>query len=154
VREDDRVLTDIVPGPGQVLVTETPEGHLTQLVRTGPHEWTADEPVGDGGDDAGPAPYAMLGAALGACVSMTLRLYVDRKGWPVEAIAVLVDRERVTVAGEGEAAPRVLDRFVCTLTIAGDLTEEQRERMRQIADRCPVHRTLERGSLFDTRLAP
>ncbi|MCV2395970.1 OsmC family protein [Actinotalea sp. M2MS4P-6] len=139
------------PGPGEVLVVETPAGHFTQEVRVGAHTWTADEPLDAGGDDAGPAPYDLLGAALGACISMTLRMYADRKGWPVEAIGVLVGREKVSVEVDG--APTMRDRFTCTLRLAGDLSDEQRARLAEIADRCPVHRTLERGALFETRLA-
>ncbi len=139
------------PGPGEVLVAETPAGHFTQEVRVGAHTWTADEPEDDGGDDAGPAPYAMLGASLGACVSMTLRMYADRKGLPVESIAVLVGREKVKVEVDG--TPTLRDRFTVSLRIVGDLSEAQRARMAEIADRCPVHRTLERGALFETRLA-
>lgn len=140
------------PGPGEVLVRETPAGPFTQEVRVGAHVWTADEPPSAGGDDAGPAPYDLLGAALGACISMTLRMYAERKGWPVQSIAVLVGREKVKVATES-GATTLRDRFTVTLSVVGDLAEEQRARMLEIADRCPVHRTLEHGAVFDTRLA-
>ena len=89
------------PGPGEVLVRETPAGPYTQEVRVGAHTWVSDEPPSAGGDDAGPAPYDLLGAALGACISMTLRMYADRKGWPVESISVLVGREKVKIASDG-----------------------------------------------------
>ena len=140
------------PGPGEVLVRETPAGLYTQEVRVGAHTWVSDEPPSAGGDDAGPAPYDLLGAALGACISMTLRMYADRKGWPVESISVLVGREKVKVASD-TGTPTMRDRFACTLTLTGDLSDEQCARMLEIADRCPVHRTLEYGALFDTRLA-
>ncbi|MDO8105960.1 OsmC family protein [Isoptericola sp. b441] len=142
----------LAPGPGEVLVRETPAGPFTQEVRVGLHTWVADEPPSAGGDDAGPAPYDMLGAALGACISMTLRMYVERKGWPVESIAVLIGHEKVKVTTD-DGMPVMRDRFTCTLTFTGDLSDEQRARLREIADRCPVHRTLEHGALFDTRLA-
>jgi len=141
--------------PGQAYVRETGEGAFTHEVRTGQHVWTADEPVEAGGDDLGPAPYDMLLAALGACTSMTLRIYATRKGLPVEAIAVRVLRDRVEVPSEtGSGAPVRAERIVCDVEIAGDLTDEQRERMLQIAGRCPVHRTLEGGVLLETRLVP
>ena len=83
------------PGPGEVLVRETPAGPFTQEVRVGAHAWTADEPPSPAATTPAPAPYDLLGAALGACISMTLRMYADRKGWPVESISVLVGREKV-----------------------------------------------------------
>ena len=125
--------------PSQAYVRETGPGRFTHEVRTGQHVWTADEPVSVGGDDLGPAPYDMLLAALGACTSMTLRMYATRKGWPVDQVAVRVVRDRVD-------APSAADPAVHT--------DEQRERMRQIAARCPVHRTLEGGVLLETRLVP
>jgi putative redox protein len=139
--------------PGQVLVRETPAGRYTQQVQVGAHAWVADEPESAGGDDAGPSPYDLLGAALGTCVSMTLRMYVERKGWAVESIGVLVEREKVAQAGADGAPARMVDTFTLTLKLVGDLTPEQRARMAEIADRCPVHRTLERGAHFVTRLA-
>lgn len=139
--------------PGQVLVEETPSGRYTQHVRVGSHSWVSDEPESAGGDDAGPSPYDLLGAAIGTCVSMTLRMYVERKGWAVESIGVLVERAKIPVPGVDGAPARMADRFTLTLRLVGDLTAEQRARMAEIADRCPVHRTLERGALFETVLA-
>lgn len=140
------------PGPGEVLVTEALTGRYAQEVRAGSHAWVADEPESIGGDDAGPGPFEMLGAALGACVSMTLRMYAERKQWPLAQVAVLVRRTRVMITDE-HGQPGTREKFTCTLTLDGDLSDEQRARLVEIADRCPVHRVLERGALFDTRLA-
>ncbi|HQY32791.1 OsmC family protein [Actinotalea sp.] len=141
--------------PSQAYVRETGPGRFTHEVRTGQHVWTADEPVSVGGDDLGPAPYDMLLAALGACTSMTLRMYATRKGWPVDQVAVRVVRDRVDAPSAADPAVMVrAERLVCEVEVAGDLTDEQRERMRQIAARCPVHRTLEGGVLLETRLVP
>jgi putative redox protein len=139
--------------PGQVLVLENPAGRYQQHVQVGVHAWVSDEPESAGGDDAGPSPYDLLGAAIGTCVSMTLRMYVERKGWAVESIGVLVERAKVSVPGADGAPARMADTFTLTLRLVGDLTPEQRARMAEIADRCPVHRTLERGALFETLLA-
>ena len=139
---------------GHVWAGETGAGRFTHEVRAGRHVWTADEPTSVGGDDAGPAPFEMLLAALAACVSMTLRMYADRKEWPVERIGVVALRERVSVEPDDDSGiPVRVDQITCEVEIVGDLTVEQRERMRQIADRCPVHRTLENGNRMATRLA-
>jgi putative redox protein len=113
-------------------VVATSEGKLRQTVRIGSHVLAADEPVADGGDDAGPAPHEFILAGLGACTSMTMKLYAARKGWPVERIVVTVDGDHVDGA------------FVLTRHIAleGALTEEQRARLLEIANKCPVHRSL------------
>ncbi len=141
--------------PGQVWAGETGRGRFGHQVLAGAHRWTADEPRSVGGEDAGPSPYDLLLASLATCTSMTLRMYADRKQWPVDRIAVRAYRERAEVpAPEAGGAPVKVDKFTCEVSIDGDLTEEQRERMRQIADRCPVHRTLERGSLLQTLLVP
>ncbi|WP_372593955.1 OsmC family protein [Actinotalea sp.] len=151
---DDGARTDGLP-PGQAWVGETGTGRFAHEVRAGRHVWTADEPASVGGDDAGPGPFDMLLAALASCTSMTLRMYAERKGWPVERIAVRALRERVQVpSASGSGTPVMEDRFTCEVELVGDLDEQQRERMRQIADRCPVHRTLERGAVLETTLVP
>lgn len=134
-----------------VVVAETGTGRYVNAVTAGPHTWHADEPVPVGGQDAGPAPYDMLGAALGACTSITLRMYAERKGWPVTRIAVEVSHEQVRT--QGATATERVDRFRRTIDIDGDLTDEQRAAMLSIANRCPVHRTLSRGSEIVTELA-
>jgi putative redox protein len=113
------------------IVTST-KGKIRQTVRVGPHSLVADEPVSAGGEDAGLAPHEWLLAGLGACTSMTLKMYADRKGWPLESVEVTVD-------GQHEAGAFVMKR---TVRVGGDLTEEQRSRLLDIANKCPVHKTL------------
>jgi putative redox protein len=113
-------------------IASSTEAQLRQTIRIGSHVLAADEPVEDGGDDAGPAPHEFLLAGLAACTSMTLRLYAARKAWPLESIETSVDGDHVDGA------------FVLTrhLVLHGDLTEEQRARLLEIANKCPVHRSL------------
>ena len=138
---------------GQVWAGETGTGQFMHEVRAGRHVWTADEPTSVGGDDAGPGPFEMLLAALASCVSMTLRMYAERKQWPVEQIGVVAFRERVSVEPDDDSGiPVRVDQITCEVELVGNFTAEQCERMRQIADRCPVHRTLEGGIRMVTRL--
>ncbi len=113
-----------------------PTGFLTQVVARS-HHWLADEPEGIGGTDAGPTPYEHLLAALGTCTTMTMRMYADRKKWPVRDITVHLRHSKKP----GEDGKPV-DHIHRDIQMDGDLTDEQRTRMLQIADRCPVHRTL------------
>jgi putative redox protein len=112
-------------------VTTAP-GKFRQTVRVGRHTLIADEPVAAGGEDAGIAPHEWILAGLGACTSMTLRLYAERKGWSLESIEVTVD-------GDHEGGAFVLKRIV---HVRGNLTGEQRERLLDIANKCPVHKSL------------
>lgn len=111
------------------------------------HEFVADEPAKVGGADAGPSPFELLNAALGACTSMTLRMYADRKGWPVEDLEVEVTHERVKTDHDGG----LREEFDRAIRIEGDLTDEQRARLIEIANRCPVHRALENPKEIRTR---
>jgi putative redox protein len=135
------------------VVTRTgTRGYRTQI-RAGTHGFEADEPVAVGGEDAGPSPYDLLLAALGACTGMTLRMYADRKGWPLESATVHLTHSRVhavdgQAAGSGDVRTDHIER---TIVLAGALDDEQRARLMEIADRCPVHRTLERGVHVTTR---
>lgn len=139
---------------GVVRVSEADSEGFLQDVSGGPrHHVLADEPLDFGGTDRGMSPYGFLSAALGACTSMTLRMYARRKAWPLAHVSVDVTHERVHAEdaradGEGEGAK--LDRFRRVVRIEGDLDGKQRARLLEIAGRCPVHRTLERGARVET----
>jgi uncharacterized OsmC-like protein len=115
----------------------------TQL-QFGKHAYTADEPASVGGTDLGPTPYDLLNGALGACTAMTLRMYADRKEWPLESVDVEIRLEKIHAKDceECESKDGKVDRFERVVTMSGDLDEEQRARLLEIADKCPVHRTL------------
>lgn len=145
-----------------VVVAETTQGPFLNHVVVGRHRFLADEPESIGGFDAGPAPYDLLGAALGACTSMTLRMYAGRKKLPLDRVTVEVHHDKVH-AEDCEACAEnellagrtgMIDQFERVITIEGDdLTEKDREKLLIIADKCPVHRTMENASSITTRLA-
>ncbi len=140
---------------GQVRVAETGAGRFQQDVRVGMHTWTADEPESAGGDDAGPSPYDLLLAGLGACTSMTVRMYVERKGWDVGAIDVVLRHDRVRDDGSGlrGGVNGRVDRIRLVISVDGPLDETQRESILRIAGKCPVHRTLTHDVLIEAELA-
>ena len=117
---------------------ETGGGKFQVEVQAGPARFLAAEPVDVGGLDSGPSPYDLLGAALGACTAMTCRLYADRKGWPLERVTVEVSHTARTAQAR--------DRFKREIGFEGDLDAEQRRRLIEIAEKCPVHRTLSEGA--------
>jgi uncharacterized OsmC-like protein/alpha-beta hydrolase superfamily lysophospholipase len=129
---------------GDVIVSETRRGRLQQEVRVGRHRLLADEPASVGGLDSGPSPYDLLLASLGACTSMTLRLYAERKSLPLDRVTVRLSHSRVHAAdcATCETKEGMLDRIERAITLEGDLDDGQRERLLEIADKCPVHRTL------------
>src|SRR5262249_49315877 len=131
--------------PGIVLVRETRGGKFQQEVVSGPHRLLADEPVKVGGLDSGPGPYDLLLAGLGACTSMTLRLYADQKKLPLERVTVRLthSKQHELDCENCEDKGALLDHIDRSITFEGDLTAEQRRRLLEIADKCPVHRTLE-----------
>ncbi|POX75462.1 osmotically inducible protein C [Mycobacterium kansasii] len=128
---------------GAVRVAESGPGRLTQQISARRHRLTADEPH-PVGDDAGPTPYDFLLAALGACTSMTVRMYADRKQWPLERIVVDSRHTRIHAkdCAECETATGMVDRIDRSITLIGPLDADQRAKLLAIADRCPVHRTL------------
>src|SRR5580700_1509037 len=131
--------------PGTVAVRETRRGQFQQEVILGKHRLLADEPVKDGGLDTGPGPYDLLLAALGACTSMTVRLYADLKQIPLLRTQVRLHHEKIYASdcAECETKEGKIDRIDRAIAFEGDLTDEQRKRLLEIADKCPVHRTLE-----------
>lgn len=138
---------------GIVRVSEADADGFLQDIQSGPrHHLLADEPVAFGGTDRGMSPYGLLAAGLGACTSMTIRLYARRKGWPLDHVSVDVSHDKVH-AKDAEAGTRAqVDRFSRVVRLEGDLDAEQRARLLEIADRCPVHRTLEAGATIQTSL--
>jgi putative redox protein len=141
-----------VPG---VRVAEAGEGRFAQLVTLGQHRLRADEPVSVGGDDGGPGPYDLLLASLGACTSMTVRMYAEQKKWPLEHVTVDLKHDKVHAADCAECETREgkIDRIERVLTLEGDLDDAQRARLLEIASKCPVHRTLHSEVWIPTRLA-
>ena len=139
---------------GEVYVGETGEGKFINDVLAGRHYLRADEPEESGGDDTGPSPYDLVTAGLGACTSMTLRMYADHKGWPVERVQVRLFHEKLH-AKDCERTDREegkIDKIERRVQIEGDLDDEQRQRMVEIADKCPVHNTLTRENVIETTL--
>jgi putative redox protein len=135
--------------PGVIIVAESGSGPYSQLVHAGRHILSADESEASGGDDVGPSPYEYLLAGLGACTAMTLRFYVDRHNWGLRQTTVeLWHEKRPTPDGKS-----MIDHFHRAIHLDGDLTEEQRLRLLDIAERCPVSQTLRRSSAIDSRLA-
>ncbi len=130
--------------PRKVTVTETGGGKFQQTIAIGPHRLTADEPLAAGGLDSGPGPYDLLLAALGACTSMTLRLYAEHKQLPLERVSVTLSHSKIHAQDceECETKEGKIDRIERVLTLTGALSDEQRARLVEIADKCPVHRTL------------
>lgn len=141
--------------PGKVLVRETREGKFTNQVFVGAHVIRADEPVAAGGLDTGPGPYDLLCASLGACTSMTLRTYADFKGIPLERVSVELEHGKIYAADCAECETREgkVDRIDRQIRLEGELDAQQRAKLLEIADKCPVHRTLHSEVLIKTRLA-
>ncbi len=137
---------------GEVFVTA--RGSLVNEVRAGRHRWIADEPKSMGGSDSGPGPYDLLLAALGACKSMTLRMYADRKDWPLESVEVRLTHEKIHARDcrDCESETGKIDRIQIELELTGDLSDEQRRRLLEISERCPVHRTLVTETRIDSTL--
>ena len=127
----------------EVVVTETGGGY-SQQIEAGNQVFAADEPVRSGGTDTGPDPYALLLAALGACTSMTIRMYAARKQWPLEGVTVRLshDRDYPKDCENCEKPDARIERITRDIALKGLLAEEQKKRLLEIANLCPVHRTL------------
>ncbi|MFN0193113.1 MAG: alpha/beta fold hydrolase [Aestuariivirga sp.] len=140
---------------GTVLVAESGVGKFAQSIWVGPHNLRADEPASVGGNDSGPSPYDFLAVALGACTSMTLRMYAERKGLTLGQISVKVQHAKVHAqdCAECEGREGRVDRFERTIKIAGGVPAEIAGKIVEIAGKCPVHRTLEAKSVVATTIA-
>lgn len=138
---------------GEVVVEEVGPGFANRVI-AGRHQLPADEPVSVGGGDTGPTPYGYLLAALGTCTSMTLRMYANRKGWPLQGVRVSLRHSRVHAKDceECETETGRVDRIDKKLQIDGPLDDDQRQRLLEIADRCPVHRTMLSETIIATEL--
>jgi putative redox protein len=137
------------------VVQETRNSKFQQTVTVGPHRLIADEPVSAGGEDTGPGPYDYLLAALGACTSMTMRLYADRKTLPLDRVTVMLRHSKIHAEDCAECETKVgmLDQIERDIAMDGALDAEQRQKLMEIADKCPVHRTLTSEIRIVTRAA-
>lgn len=135
---------DLPEAPRRVVVQETRKSKFNQTISVGPHQLVADEPVAAGGEDAGPGPYDLLLAGLGACTSMTMRLYANRKSLPLDRVTVSLKHSKIYAkdCAECETRDGMLDQIERDIAMDGALDPEQRKKLMEIADKCPVHRTL------------
>ena len=138
--------------PGVVIVEDSDAGPFAEIVRSGVHVLRADEPVANGGNDTGPGPYDYLLAALGSCTAMTLRMYARMKKLPLQKVTVRLKHEKIhaTDCAECETKEGKIDRIERLIELEGPLSDEQRRRLLEIANRCPVHRTLSSEIVFET----
>ncbi|MEA3024397.1 MAG: hypothetical protein QOK01_3249, partial [Alphaproteobacteria bacterium] len=150
----EAAVTDATPRP--VVVTETRDSTFQQDVVIGPHRMLADEPAAAGGRDSGPGPYEFLLAGLGACTAMTLRLYAERKKLALRRVSVTLRHAKIHAADCADCETRegMLDRIDRTIALDGDLADAERARLLEIADKCPVHRTLTSEIDIRTALEP
>ena len=146
---------DLGEAPRMVVVRETRDSKFQQMVSIGPHRMLADEPAAAGGEDSGPGPYDFVLAGLGACTSMTMRLYADRKSLPLDRLTVTLKHSKIHAedCAECETRAGMLDQIDRVIAIEGALDADQRKRLMEIADKCPVHRTLTSEIRIVTRAA-
>ena len=146
---------DLGGAPRAVVVRETRASKFQQTVSIGPHRMLADEPIAAGGEDSGPGPYDFVLAGLGACTSMTMRLYADRKSLPLERTTVTLKHNKIHAqdCAECETKDGMLDQIDRVIGMEGNLDAEQRKKLMEIADKCPVHRTLTSEIHIVTRAA-
>jgi putative redox protein len=142
--------------PGWIKVVESGEGKFTEHLLDGRHRLLADEPVAAGGNDRGPGPYELLLMSLGACTTMTLRLYADRKRWPLQRVSVELRHHKIHAedCADCETKHGMLDHIERVIALEGVLDAAQRQRLMEIADMCPVHRTLTSEIKIETSMAP
>ncbi|MCB1152185.1 alpha/beta fold hydrolase [bacterium] len=152
--EDVRVDGADETGHGEVRVTEVLGEKLANDIVAEGHHLRADEPEDKGGGNTGPAPYGLLLSSLGACTSMTLRLYADHKEWPLERVVVKLRHEKVHAADvpESSSDTGLVDRIEREIELQGPLDDEQRKRLLEIANKCPVHRTLHAEVFVESKL--
>ena len=146
---------DLGEAPRRVVVRETRNSKFQQTVTVGPHQLLADEPVAAGGEDSGPGPYDFVLAGLGACTSMTMRLYADRKSLPLQRVTVTLEHSKIYAqdCAECETKAGMLDQIDRVISMEGALDAEARKKLMEIADKCPVHRTLTSEIHIVTRAA-
>lgn len=151
----DAATTQQAIAPGTVLVAENGQGLFGQNLLDGRHALIADEPVSAGGNDTGPNPYELLLMSLGACTSMTLRLYARRKQLPLARVLVRLRHSRIHAedCADCETKTGFIDRIEREIELEGELDPQQRQRLLEIANMCPVHRTLKGEISIITKLA-
>ena len=139
----------------EVRVRLSGKGYTTE-VKTPTHHLIADEPEALGGDNLGPNPYDLLMASLGSCTAMTLRMYADRKNWPLKEVTVFLNHDKIHLKDikNSKDSSAKISRFERIIQLEGDLDEKQKERMLEIANRCPVHRTLQETIKIETKIHP
>ena len=150
-KDNTRNANDV--GEARVVMVRSSEGGLAQEIIVGPHHLSTDEPELPG-TDTGPTPYQLLSAALGACTSITLTAYARRKEWPLESVTVVLTHGKIHAKDceECETRDGKVDRIERVVTLTGDLSASERTRLLEIADKCPVHRSLHSEVKVRTRL--
>ncbi len=148
-------MTDRRSPPHTVIVKNDKNARFAQDIVVGPHRLRADEPESLGGNDSGPTPYDFLLAALGSCTAITIRMYAERKGWPLENITVTLRHEKIHAedCADCETRTGLIDRIDKTIALDGPLDAAQRARLLEIAGKCPVNRTLKSEIAIYDRLA-
>ena len=137
----------------KVTVKAQPQPY-TVTITNSRHSWIADEPPDKGGSDAGPSPFELLLSSVGACVAITVQMYAGRKGWPLEGVVIDLEHSKIQAADcdDCETETGKISEIKLSLNLEGDLSEEQKERIFQIAGRCPVKRSLEAEIKFRSEL--
>jgi putative redox protein len=143
--------------PSEDVMVQLGSDGFTTEISAGDHVFLADEPEDVGGNNMGPTPYQLLNASLGSCTAMTLKMYAERKSWPLEKVTVSLRNSKMHVedSSHPEAKKSKVEVFNRRILLEGDLDQEQRERLLEIANKCPVHRTLTESDVkVETELVP